>query len=329
VIVAFGEALVDLYAQPEGATVATAGSFVPFPGGAPANVATTLARLGVPVRFVGAVGNDAHGTRLLAHLAAAGVDLAVPRVPSRTGITFVERLGEGRRSFLFYRNGGADLGLSEAHLRALPTAPWEGMTTLVLGTSALVTDALRGAALRMLTEARARGARLVVDLNVRAHLWADRPRLEHALATLCAQAWCLKASGEDLEALALEPSLQSLQRLNPNAYTVLTRGALGAEIGGWDTTLQFPTEPVSELDPVGAGDAFLAGLLAVLEAGGEALRSSPEGWRAAVAFGQRLGALAVGALGPVEGLGSVGPGALREALAGWGRMVSNDGDGKS
>ncbi|MBI5513616.1 MAG: hypothetical protein HY909_07590 [Deltaproteobacteria bacterium] len=327
-IVSFGEALVDLYGMPEGSTLDTAESFVPFPGGAPANVASTLGRLGVPVRFCGAVGADAHGARLLQHLKGSGVDVsAAPTVAQRTGITFVERLGGGRRSFLFYRQGGADLALSEALLEALPVAPWEAMSALALGTSALVSPSLEGAARRLLREARAREARVCVDLNVRAHLWQDRARFQSALDTLCAHAWLLKASEEDLQALGREPTLENLQALAPGAFAVLTRGARGAEAQVWDTTLHLPTSALEERDPVGAGDAFLAGLLAVLERGGSALWSTVEGWRRAVAFGQALGALAVGALGPVEGLRCVGPRELEGALAGDGGMVSNAGHG--
>ncbi|MEI8259814.1 MAG: PfkB family carbohydrate kinase, partial [Deltaproteobacteria bacterium] len=60
-IVAYGDAIVDLFAWPRGSDVASATHFVPRQGGAPANVAVVAARLGAPVRFVGAVGRDGHG----------------------------------------------------------------------------------------------------------------------------------------------------------------------------------------------------------------------------------------------------------------------------
>jgi fructokinase len=85
-IVCFGEALVDLFAEPVDTPLDRAERFLPHLGGAPANVALALGRLGVPTRFVGAVGRDAHGQRLVRGLDEAGVDTsAMHRVAGAYG----------------------------------------------------------------------------------------------------------------------------------------------------------------------------------------------------------------------------------------------------
>ena len=75
-VISLGEALFDLYAGPPGTTLGAARTFTPEPGGAPANVAVGLARLGVDAGFVGRVGDDSFGIRLLELLRQEGVDTA-------------------------------------------------------------------------------------------------------------------------------------------------------------------------------------------------------------------------------------------------------------
>src|SRR4051812_46065050 len=99
--IAFGEILWDLFeVRP--------GIFDRQLGGAPANVATGLARLGVRAAIAGAVGRDSFGDDLVEHLRRDGVDTRlVERLPNRTGITFVTRDARGEPRFLFYRHDTA------------------------------------------------------------------------------------------------------------------------------------------------------------------------------------------------------------------------------
>src|SRR5260221_12130430 len=78
-VVTLGEATIDFIATRVGA-FETFPSFVPAPGGAPANVAVALARLGVPAAFIGRVGDDPFGHAILASFRAAGVDTSAARV---------------------------------------------------------------------------------------------------------------------------------------------------------------------------------------------------------------------------------------------------------
>src|SRR6476620_11640022 len=78
-VVTLGEATIDFIAT-QGGAFETFPPFVPTPGGAPANIAVALARLGVPVSFIGRVGDDPFGHAILASFRAAGVDTSAARV---------------------------------------------------------------------------------------------------------------------------------------------------------------------------------------------------------------------------------------------------------
>lgn len=308
-ILCFGEALVDLYALPLHRGVASAASFTPRFGGAPANVAVALGRLGVATRFAGAVGRDGHGERLLAVLRRAGVDLrAVEQRADRTGITFVSARGNSR-SFLFYRAGGADYSPDLDLLRS--SCPTEGVRWILLGSSAFVTPQLAACASYLLDEAARLDLRVAVDLNVRPHLWRDARSLHAAADRLLEVADIVKASDDDLRALGLPGSIGALAaRANRDALVALTRGRAGWEAALGPRRWRGEADEVAARDATGAGDAFTAGLLAGLcdcawsdDRVGLALRAAGS-----------LGAKAVTKVGAVEAMRPPWPQSVRVML---------------
>ncbi len=310
-IVCFGEALIDLYAEPLDATPAEATAFIPHTGGAPANVAITLGRLGLPVRFVGAVGRDGHGDRLLRVLRDAHVDTAaVQRRAERTGIAFVRVATTGERSFLFYRQGGADYALdADAMLRA---DPLRGAHAVLFGSSAFVAEPLATAARALLDAAVAQGVPVAVDLNARPHLWPDPSALLDAARRLLEVADVVKASDDDLTALGLTPSLDALRALTrPNTLLALTRGAAGWEASRGEHHLRGEAVPTACVDATGAGDAFTAGLLARME--GAAL-SDEAALREALRCAAALGARAVTVAGATTAMAPPWPEVVQRFL---------------
>jgi sugar/nucleoside kinase (ribokinase family) len=320
-IVSFGEALIDLFGHPRGASVDEAEHFAPHLGGALANVALTCARLGIPVRFIGAVGRDGHGDRALRELDRAGVDTrCVMRVAERTAVTFVRVGDDGSRSFLFYRKGTADHALSPALLDAMRPHPLDGAAWLLTGTSALVAEPLASAYRQVVGEARARAIPRVIDLNVRAHLWNDTRVMQSAVRDAVEGAVVVKASEEDLCALGLEPRLDALCAFAPGALAVLTLAERGAVFAMGDRVFERPAVAVSAtdfVDATGAGDAFIAGFLSVLMARGaaaDAVRGDAALVCEAVDAGCALGAMAVTAMGATAGVRAPWPGAVAKAL---------------
>ena len=272
-------------------------------GGASANVATVLARLGVNVAAIGGVGDDKLGDALKAQLASDGVDVGhVARMKGkRTGITFVTRDATGEPTFVPYRQGTADLVFDESHVSA---ATGKVRFAVVCSTSML--PSLRAGTLKFLDAlAKAKGS-LIVDLNLRAHLWEDEAAMKAGAAELASRAVVVKGSEKDLGALAGKRGMTWLEDKAKGATWVLTRGENGAACVGPHGQVTFPTKRVRCIDATGAGDAFMAGLVAVIVRSGAKPGSAewkdPKLWSRAMEVGHQLGAKAISAVGATAGL---------------------------
>ena len=110
-VITLGELLIDFVPTVSGVTLIDAPAFKKAPGGAPANVAAGLVKLGVSSAFLGKVGNDAFGLFLKATLDQSGVDTRglVFSQDARTALAFVSLRADGEREFMFYRHPSADM----------------------------------------------------------------------------------------------------------------------------------------------------------------------------------------------------------------------------
>jgi fructokinase len=307
-VVCFGEILWDIFEvdAPRGAAQRaepTGRDLRRELGGAPANVATGLARLGVRAGLVAGIGIDNLGDALERHLVGDGVATRfLVRLANRTGLTFVTRDANGEPSFLFYRQDTADVALRPEHIVAeMGRAKW-----VLVGTSTMMTPALAAATERFLDLAEQAKANIVVDLNVREHLWAGKAQMREAVAQLVRRAAIVKGSFADLVALTGRRDILWLADNAPKAAWIVTQGAKGASAIGTHGFVARPARKVKCVDATGAGDAFIAGVLAVLLAAGATPGS--ESWRdervwgAALEAGHAMGAKAVSQTGSVAGL---------------------------
>ncbi len=302
-IVCFGEILIDLLAQPP-ATPDTPRAFLQYAGGAPANVAVAAAKLGADTHFAGMLGQDMFGDFLAQSLGDAGVatDCIVRTDRAKTALAFVALDAHGERSFSFYRPPAADLLFRAEHFQP---ACFDGTRTFHACSNSLTEAEIAEATLQGMQRARAAGALVSLDLNLRPSLWpADvdpTPRLWDALKL----AELVKLSREELDYLAAPLGIDGgdavIQRLlGANAQAVVvTDGAAPMRWftrhgQGTVTGFQVPT-----VDSTAAGDAFVAGLLFALgerEADGRAFADfcrDATGLREAIRFGAAVGALAV------------------------------------
>jgi fructokinase len=309
-VVCFGEILWDVFETRPRGREPIARTFRRELGGAPANVATGLARLGARAAVAGGVGRDRFGDALRRHLADDGVDVRfVVRLPNRTGLTFVVRDAHGEPEFVFYRHASADLAMRAEHVTpAMGRARW-----VLVGTSTLMTPDLARATERFLDVGERAGAAVFVDLNVRAHLWPDRRTMERAIARLVRRASIVKASEADLRALherGRGDGLRWLERHAPRASWLVTRGAGPATAAGAHGAVEVPALRARCVDATGAGDAFIAGALATLTAArarpGSAAWRDAAVWRAALRAGHIMGKKAVSRPGAVAGLVDLG-----------------------
>lgn len=302
-VACFGELLWDFYeaeTKKDAAKEPIARQFRRELGGASANVAVTLARLGISASTIGAVGDDKLGAALEVALAAAGVETAhIVKLAAPTGLTFVTLNATAEPSFIPYR--GADLRLGEDDVTA---AMGKARFALVSSTSML--PSTRAATEKFIAAVEKAKGVLVVDLNVRAHLWSDADEMRSAAKALVAKAALVKGSERDLNALAGKRGMSWLEDNAKQATWILTRGENGAAAVGPHGQATAPTKRVRCLDRSGGGDAFVAGVLAVLvKAGarpGGAEWQDAKLWTRALEVGHLLGAKAVAALGATTGL---------------------------
>lgn len=264
IVACFGEALVDFLARETGDGGPR--HFVEYAGGAPANVAVGVARLGGTSRFIGMLGTDMFGDFLLAQFAAYGVDTTQARRTdcAQTGLAFVSLADDGERSFNFYRPPAADLLFRAEDFAEDAFAE---VAILHVCSNSLTEPDIAAATLHGMRLARRAGTLVSMDLNLRRALWpADvdpLPSLWEALA----EADLVKLSREELEILAGNDSTARVisRLLDANARAVVVSD--GAAPVRWWTAGRSgiaTTFPVQPRDTTAAGDAFVAGLLNAL-----------------------------------------------------------------
>lgn len=295
-ILCFGEALIDFHAEGVGET-GFPRAFVPFAGGAPANVAVAVARLGGDARFAGMLARDPFGDFLLDSLrrAGVGVDEVARTDEANTALAFVSLDAQGERSFTFYRPPSADLLFRPEHFRP---GVFDDLAVFHVCSNSMTDFALAQTTREGMRRAQAAGALVSFDLNLRPALWPrgsnPRPSVWPALqladvVKLCAEEYAWLAEDGNL----LERLWQGRTRL-----LVVTDGPRPLHWFSRDARGELPCPQVEAVDTTAAGDAFVGGLLYRLAAlagapAFEALLADHAGLHGMLAFAAACGALTV------------------------------------
>ena len=237
-------------------------AYRPANGGSVHNVALALGRLGVPVGFVGGVSTDFFGEALTRGLEANGVSTThVARLDRPTTLAFVNFAG-GEARYAFYDAEAAD---RHWQLSEMPAIVPEVSALQFGGISLIRLPAAQDYAELMLRQA---GRRVICfDPNIRPNLVADEAGYRARLAAFFRHANVIKVSDADLHWLAPGEDAAELAAgwLATEARLVLvTRGGEGATVFARNAVASRPAVPVKVADTVGAGDAFMGGLLAAL-----------------------------------------------------------------
>ena len=259
VVAVAGEVIVDLV--PAG----TDGLFRAVPGGSPANVAVGLGRLGISTRLLARVSGDAMGRRLRRHLESNGLALEhIVRADQPTSLAIVSVSDDGVADYDFRVDGTADWQWSDDELsRAVD----DSVAALHVGSLAMALEPGAGA-LRRLVERVRPTVTITYDPNIRASLMGPRHETVARVETMVGRSDVVKASAEDLAWLYPQQSPASVAQrwleLGP-AWVVVTLGPDGVVAAAAGAGLvQRPAAAVSVVDTVGAGDAFMAALIAGL-----------------------------------------------------------------
>jgi 2-dehydro-3-deoxygluconokinase len=283
-VLALGETMAML-APTDAKSLATTNALTLDIGGAESNVAMHLAASGHSVAWASRLGDDPFGTRILATVAAAGVDVSLvvtdPLAP--TGVYFKD---PSHSRVHYYRAGSAASQMSTEWVDSLPITSarmvhLSGITPALSPTCAAVVD-------HLLNVARDRGVPVSFDVNYRAPLWS----VAHAapiLAGFAARADVVFVGRDEAEVLWGTATAAAIRQLLAKPERLVVKDAdIGATefIGETETFVASPV--VSVVEPVGAGDAFAAGYLSAL------LRGSTS--RESLEHGHSLAAIALGSV---------------------------------
>ncbi|EHB8110264.1 aminoimidazole riboside kinase [Escherichia coli] len=289
-----GDAVVDLLPESDG-------RLLPCPGGAPANVAVGIARLGGTSGFIGRVGDDPFGALMQRTLLTEGVDITYLKQDEwhRTSTVLVDLNDQGERSFTFMVRPSADLFLETTDLPCWRHGEW-----LHLCSIALSAEPSRTSAFTAMTAIRHAGGFVSFDPNIREDLWQDEHLLRLCLRQALQLADVVKLSEEEWRLISgktqNDREICALAKEYEIAMLLVTKGAEGVVVCYRGQVHHFAGMSVNCVDSTGAGDAFVAGLLTGLSSTG--LSTDEREMRRIIDLAQRCGALAVTAKGAMTAL---------------------------
>ncbi|KAG6575364.1 probable fructokinase-4 [Cucurbita pepo subsp. pepo] len=263
-IVSFGEMLIDFVPTVSGVSLAEAPGFLKAPGGAPANVAIAVSRLGGRAAFVGKLGEDEFGRMLEGIVKENGVSAAGIRFDqgARTALAFVTLRADGEREFMFYRNPSADMLLKpeELDLDLIRSAK-----IFHYGSISLIVEPCRSAHMKAMEEAKKAGVLLSYDPNLRLPLWPSANEAREQIKSIWNKADIIKVSDDELKFLTQSEKVddETAMSLWHDGLKLLlvTLGENGCRY--YTKNFRGSVDPfkVKAVDTTGAGDSFVGALL--------------------------------------------------------------------
>ncbi|MGP1387506.1 MAG: carbohydrate kinase family protein [Thainema sp.] len=302
-VLCLGEVLFDLLADQAGQPLESVSSWTAYPGGAPANVACALVKLGTPAAFIGCVGQDAPGETLVNLLNEIGVNTqGVQRhATAPTREIYVVRSQTGDREFAGFKQYDTT-AFADTRLQAdqLDVQLFDEADFLVLGTLELAYPDTRAAIAAALDLAEQRYLKVALDVNWRPVFWPDPDAALPLIRDILPRIDFLKLSEEEGEWLfgTTDPGAIARQLEDIEAVFV-TQGAKGCAYYISGNEGRAPALPVEVEDTTGAGDGFLAGVVHQLATHGLVKIDHPDHARQIVTYGNAVGGLTTTRLGAI------------------------------
>lgn len=294
-IACLGEAIVDLICERNLSPGEAPDSFVPWPGGALANVAVSIARGGTPAALVGGVGDDRWGEWLSAGLIGEGVavDWLARLEGADTPVALIEFGPDNEPTFQVY---GEHIGPTMAATSGFLDRAIGESQAVVIGSNTMVGEAEREITRRAVSLAKDAGIPVLLDPNFRPNRWRRVEDARDFCRELVVSSNVVKLNRAEARLIVgLEDPLEAareISRLGPD-LVVVTDGAGRVITAGVIEAAHAP-QSVAAVSPLGAGDAFMGGLAAGLAARDWALESVaevlPEAARSAASVCDRWGA---------------------------------------
>jgi len=257
-VICLGEALIDFTPLDKENQ-----DFRKNPGGAPANVAVALSRLGVNVDFISKVGKDFFGKYLKNKLAKENVNTKNVFLTNKakTGITFVTVDEKGDRSFDFYVKSSADSLLKKEEV---DEKVFKENDFFHFGSISLIEEPARSATKYAIKLAEENNLIISFDPNLRFPLWSEKDDAKDQVVSVLDKCDILKVSKEELEFISGENDIEKGLEFIKSNYNIslifITVGGKGAYF--YKNNLGYvPGNQVDVVDTIGAGDSFLAAIL--------------------------------------------------------------------
>jgi len=247
-IICLGEILLDMFSTQAGASLERAPAFLPVPGGAPANVAVGLAKLGVDSALISKIGDDPFGRLLRNVLLQGQVDISQLKVDedSRTTLAFISTRKDGERDFCFYRNPGADMMLSAEEISEEFI---KSARIFHYGSISMICNPSYRATLKALEYAKKYGLLISYDPNLRLSLWKNEEQARQRIIEGLNNSDLVKLNDEELEFITGISDLQ---------------GDKGSFFNNRKDCGFVESYKVHIVDTTGCGDGFTSGMLAKL-----------------------------------------------------------------
>jgi len=302
-IITLGELLIDFVPTVSNVSLIEAPAFKKAPGGAPANVAAGLAKLGTSCAFLGKVGDDPFGKFLEKTLSDLGVDTQglIFSNKARTALAFVSLHGDGEREFMFYRHPSADMLYTpdEVKIDLIKKAK-----IFHFGSISLISEPSRSATLAALNAACENNVLVSYDPNLRLALWPDAAAAKEGMLSVWEKVDLIKVSEEELVFLTglddIMEAVDALWRENLQLM-VVTLGKAGCRYFTPDFNGMVEGIKTRAIDTTGAGDGFVAGLLTGINKHPEALKEDSL-MRDVCLYANAVGALTTTQLGAIPAL---------------------------
>jgi len=307
-VICMGELLAEFVATRQNVSIVDAPGFVKAPGGAPANVAVALRRLGLSSGFIGKVGDDPFGQFLRKALDDDGVDTSglIADSLARTTAVFVAVWDDGHKDLCFYRNPGADMQLRPDEITPVF---FTGARCFHFGSITFINEPAASAQRKAIDIARQQGLMVSYDPNYRPTLW---PHVDQAkavirdsfrychLAKISQEEWQVATGHTDLTRGIQEVMKRGVELL------VVSRGAEGSLVTNGDYCIEMPSFPINVVETTGAGDGFMAAMITRLlperEKSGSLAKVDREVVREALRFATAVGALTCTKMGAIPAL---------------------------
>ncbi|RTE09156.1 PfkB family carbohydrate kinase [Paenibacillus whitsoniae] len=258
-----GEALIDFIPNETGIELKDVSGFQKAAGGAPANVACTVAKLGGKSAFIGKLGQDAFGDFLIETMTSVGVETGyVCRTDkANTALAFVSLKADGNRDFSFYRKPSADMLLAQEDIEE----QWfQAGDILHLCSVDLIEAPVKYAHMKAIQAVQENGGIVSFDPNVRLPLWNSEVECRRTIQQFIPFSHILKISEEELLFIT---GIEDVEEAVTSLFTghvehiLFTKGAEGAVWYTKTDRVSVAGYRVQAVDTTGAGDSFIGAVL--------------------------------------------------------------------